>query len=125
MTEIPIKEGPPPARKLEATEDQSQLSAEMRQALDDYWTAKTHAEEHWAYVRYLRAGGDPAFGETAEDAERVKNCPCCPAPKAIKVRGIMPVLPNTPAWRAVWDALHELQEGDIPDVPLSERGFGT
>lgn len=51
---------------------------ELERAIDDYWSARTHAEEHWAYVRMLRLGAAPSYGESAEEVERIKNCPDCP-----------------------------------------------
>ena len=51
---------------------------DFRQALSDYWSASTHAEQHWAYVRMLRAGAEPSYGESFERAEEIMNCKDCP-----------------------------------------------
>jgi hypothetical protein len=105
------------------------LTPRQQAALDDYWAAKTHQEEHWAYVRYLRAGGAPAWGETAEEAERIKNCPGCPPPL---VADAIPGGIFNPVGSAEKRRETDQQAGprpspepDHPDVPPSERGFGT
>ena len=56
------------------------LTPEQQAACDAYWAAKTHEDEHWAYVRMLRAGLPPSMGESPEEVERIINCPDCPPP---------------------------------------------
>lgn len=50
----------------------------LRQALSDYWAATNHRDFHWAYVRMLRAGAQPSYGESPEEAKKLMNCPDCP-----------------------------------------------
>jgi hypothetical protein len=55
------------------------MFATLDEATAAYWAAENHAQQHWAYVCMLRLGAEPAYGETPEHAERIKNCPDCPA----------------------------------------------
>lgn len=44
----------------------------------EYWAARNHREEHAAYVKMLRGGAFPSYGEDAGEGVCVAACQECP-----------------------------------------------